>query len=80
MGGWHVRQRLRLEEVLRGYTVDAARAAGTGSHRGLLAPGYDADLVAWAVDPAVEQDDGRAFLAGHAAFTVVDGEVMVMRV
>jgi predicted amidohydrolase YtcJ len=79
-GGWRASQRLGLAEALRAYTVEAARAAGVGSHRGMLAPGYDADLVAWSVDPAAEHGDGRAFRAGHAALTVVAGEVMMMRV
>jgi predicted amidohydrolase YtcJ len=79
-GGWQVTQKLDLVETLRGYTVEAARAAGAGSRRGMLAPGYDADLVAWAVDPAAEHGDGRAFRAGHAAMTVVGGEIMMMRV
>jgi predicted amidohydrolase YtcJ len=79
-GGWNKTQRLGFLETLRAYTVGAASAAGAGSRRGMLAPGYDADLVAWAVDPAVEHDDGRAFRAGHAALTVVGGEIMMMRV
>jgi len=45
----------------------------------VLAPGFDADLVAWAVDPAAERDDGEAFRQGHAILTVVGGET-VMRV
>jgi predicted amidohydrolase YtcJ len=78
--GWHRHQRLALAEALRAYTVEAARAAGAGSRRGMLAPGYDADLVAWSVDPAAEHGDGHAFRAGCAALTVVAGEVMMMRV
>jgi imidazolonepropionase-like amidohydrolase len=46
----------------------------------MLAPGYDADLVAWSVDPAAELGDGRAFRDGHAALTVIGGEIMMMRV
>jgi predicted amidohydrolase YtcJ len=79
-GGWNKTQRLGLLETLRAYTVEPARAAGAGNRRGMLAPGYDADLVAWSVDPAVEHGDGRAFRAGHAALTVVGGETMMMRV
>jgi imidazolonepropionase-like amidohydrolase len=47
--------------------------------RGVLAPGFDADLVAWAVDPAAEEGDGEAFRRGHALLTVVGGQT-VMRV
>jgi hypothetical protein len=40
----------------------------------------DADLVAWAVDPAIDRDSGDAFRAGHAVLTVVAGEaVMIAR-
>ncbi len=38
------------EEVLAGYTVNAARAAGDTAG-GMLRPGLRADLVAWADDP-----------------------------
>jgi predicted amidohydrolase YtcJ len=79
-GGWYRNQKLGLSETLHAYTVEAACAAGAGGRRGMLAPGYDADLVAWSVDPAAEHGDGRAFRAGHAALTVVGGEVMMMRV
>jgi predicted amidohydrolase YtcJ len=77
--GWQPGEKLSFGEVLRGYTVAAAHAAGFASRRGTLAPGYDADLVAWDVDPSVEQGDGRAFRQGRAVLTVVGGEV-VMRV
>jgi predicted amidohydrolase YtcJ len=77
--GWQPGEKLSFTEALRGYTVAAAGAAGAASRRGLLAPGYDADLVAWEVDPSVEQGDGHAFRQGRAVLTVVGGEV-VMRV
>ena len=49
----------------------AAHAAGAAHRRGDLAPGYDADLVAWSVDRAVERDDGDAFRQGQAMLTIV---------
>jgi predicted amidohydrolase YtcJ len=78
-GGWHAAEKLSLPETLRAYTVGAAQAAGAAGRRGMLAPGYDADLVAWSMDPAAEQGDGQAFLAGHVMLTVVGGEVMMMQ-
>jgi predicted amidohydrolase YtcJ len=78
-GGWHAAQKLSFAETLRAYTIAAAQAAGVGGRRGRLAPGYDADLVAWSVDPAAEQGDGRAFRAGHAVCTVVGGAVVMMQ-
>jgi predicted amidohydrolase YtcJ len=76
-GGWHAGQKLSLEETLRAYTVEAAHAAGAGHRRGALAPGFDADLVAWLVDPAAEYGDGHAFREGRALLTVIGGEVVM---
>jgi predicted amidohydrolase YtcJ len=76
-GGWRHAERLSFEEALRAYTVEPARAAGAGSRRGALAPGLEADLVAWAMDPAVEYGDGKAFREACAVLTVVRGEVVM---
>jgi imidazolonepropionase-like amidohydrolase len=46
---------------------------------GTLAPGRDADLVAWSFDPAAERGVGDAVRAGGAALTVVGGEVVMQR-
>ena len=49
------------------------------ARRGTLAPGMDADLVAWEVDEAAERGGegaGRAFAAGRCVLTVVAGEVV----
>jgi imidazolonepropionase-like amidohydrolase len=63
---------------VRAYTVGAAHAAGAGQS-GTLAPGHDADLVAWEFDPAVERGAGDAARAGSARLTVVGGEVVMQR-
>jgi imidazolonepropionase-like amidohydrolase len=47
--------------------------------RGKLAPGYDADLVAWTVDPRAEHGDGEAFRQGRAILTIVGGEVVMQQ-
>jgi predicted amidohydrolase YtcJ len=75
--GWRANEKIRFTEALTAYTVAAAQAAGAGEHRGKLAPGFDADLVAWSVDPAVERDDGEAFRHGRAVLTVVGGTVVM---
>jgi hypothetical protein len=75
--GWRPEEKIGFSEAIAGYTVGAAHAAGVGHRRGVLAPGFDADLVAWAVDPAVERDDGEAFRQGHAALTIVGGETVM---
>jgi hypothetical protein len=77
--GWRLEERLGFAEVVRAYTLEAARASGTERRLGRLAPGMDADLVAWEVDPAVERGDGAAFRAGRAALTVVGGRVVMHR-
>jgi predicted amidohydrolase YtcJ len=77
--GWRPEERIGLEAVVRAYTLAAAHASGTARRLGTLAPGAEADLVAWSVDPAVERGDGEAFRTGHAALTVVGGEVVMRR-
>jgi hypothetical protein len=76
-GGWRPEEKLGFTDALAGYTVAAAHAAGTGHRRGMLAPGFDADLVAWSVDPAAERGDGAAFRHGRAVLTVVGGTVVM---
>ena len=41
------------EQVLAGYTVNAARAAGMSDQVGKLRPGLRADIVMWAEDPVM---------------------------
>lgn len=78
-GGWRPEEKLSFSEALGAYTLGAAYAAGATHRRGLLAPGFDADLVAWSVDSSAENGDGEAFRQGHAVLTIVGGQV-VMRV
>jgi predicted amidohydrolase YtcJ len=76
-GGWHPEEKLGFEETVRCYTLGAALAGGVGHRRGTLAPGRDADLVAWEVEPEAERGSGNAFRAARAALTVVAGEVVM---
>jgi predicted amidohydrolase YtcJ len=77
--GWRPEEKIAFEDVVRGYTTGAAHASGTSRRLGTLARGAEADLVAWAVDPAVERGDGEAFRRGRAALTVVGGRVVMHR-
>jgi predicted amidohydrolase YtcJ len=70
-------EKLTFGECLAAYTLNAAAAAGMASHRGRLAPGFDADLVAWSMDPGIERGDGEAVRTGRAVLTVVAGEVVM---
>ena len=77
-GGWYADERLDLETTLAAYSAAAAVAGGVAERSGRLVPGFDADLVAWEVDPAAELGgDGEAFRQGRAVLTVVDGEVVM---
>ena len=77
--GWRPEEKIGFEDVVRGYTTAAARASGTSRRLGTLVRGAEADLVAWAVDPAVERGDGEAFRAGRAVLTVVGGRAVMHR-
>ncbi|MGH2669339.1 MAG: amidohydrolase family protein, partial [bacterium] len=76
-GGWRPEERLSFAEALAGYTVGNAHAGGVAHRRGVLAPGFDADLVAWEVDPALADGDPDAFRQARARLTVVGGEVVM---
>jgi len=77
--GWRGEERISLGRALSAYTAAPAYAGGVLHRRGTLAPGMDADLVAWEVDEAAERGGGRAgaaFAAGRCVMTVVNGEVV----
>ncbi len=76
--GWQPDQRLDFETALRGYTQGCAQAGGVLARRGALAPGQDADLVAWELDgAALARGEGTAFREARARLTVVAGEVVM---
>ena len=78
-GGWRAEEAIGFDEAVRAYTAAPAWAGGAGHRQGTLAPGMDADLVAWSVPPDAEAGDGEAFRAGAAVLTVVGGEVVMRR-
>lgn len=73
-GGWHSEERLTGAEVLWGYTVGPARAAGDADRRGRLTPGFLADFAAWDTDPASAEPD--RIRSARVLATVVGGEVV----
>ncbi|HWA16623.1 MAG TPA: amidohydrolase [Gemmatimonadales bacterium] len=76
-GGWYPEQRIGFEEAVRGFTIGNALAAGRAERAGRLAPGYEADLVAWSLEDAgALPHDPQAFGAARVALTVVGGEVV----
>ena len=78
-GVWRPEEAIGFDEAVHAYTVAPARAGGLGSRRGTLAPGMDADLVAWSAGPDAEAGSGSAFRAGRAVLTVVAGDVVMRR-
>ncbi len=73
-GGWNAQERLTASEVLRGYTVSPAIAAGDADQRGLIAPGYAADFAAWNLD--LVDADPESIRDAEVVATVVGGEVV----
>jgi predicted amidohydrolase YtcJ len=78
-GGWRPEERLSFTDAVHAYTVGAAVAGGVADRSGTLAPGRDADLVAWSFDAAAERGVGDAVRAGRARLTVVRGEAVMQR-
>ncbi len=78
-GPWNPEERLSFESALRGFTVGNAAAAGLGDRRGRVAPGFDADFVAWEMDAAVEHGVGSAMRDARVRMTVVDGQIVWMQ-
>jgi hypothetical protein len=73
-GPWYRRQRLSVWEAVWGFTVGAAIAAGDQNRRGLLKPGYLADLVI--LDRNIFTIDPRRTFETNVDMTVVNGEVV----
>jgi predicted amidohydrolase YtcJ len=72
--GWWMENALTPERALRAYTEGPAHAAGLSHRQGRLLPGYDADLVAWDVDPLHCAPD--ALREMRCLLTMVAGEVV----
>jgi predicted amidohydrolase YtcJ len=72
--GWNVEERLTTLEVLRGYTVSPAMAAGDADRRGRIAPGFAADFAAWNLD--LVEADAENIRGAEVVATVVGGEVV----
>ena len=67
-------QRLTLEEVILGYTRDAAYAEFKENEKGRIKEGFLADLVLFSHD--LFALDSAEIRTAHAAMTIVDGKVV----
>lgn len=72
--GWHGDQCIMTREVLAGYTVGAAHAAGATGQQGVLQAGSYADFAVWEHDPLSVAPENLLTLRTIA--TVVGGEVV----
>ncbi|MBM3988773.1 MAG: amidohydrolase [Planctomycetes bacterium] len=72
-GGFLPEQRLTPTEAFAAFTLGAARAARQDDRRGLLLPGYAADLTVFAEDPLAI--DPQAWLALPVRLTIVNGTI-----
>lgn len=73
---WYPEQRLDFETVVRAYTTGPAGAANLLHRRGTLAPGMDADLVAWQIGEDIFHGRGAAIRDARVRLTVVGGSVV----
>jgi len=75
--GWVPEQKITLREALRAYTAGNAYATFDEHHRGVLAPGYDADLAL--IDRNLFRIPAESLAAARVRLTVVGGTVVYER-
>ncbi|NBB92764.1 MAG: amidohydrolase family protein [Gammaproteobacteria bacterium] len=73
-GGWRPQEALTLEQALRGFTIDAARAGFAEDAVGSLAVGKQADFIVVDADPFESEASGLAEI--EVLRTVVGGETV----
>jgi hypothetical protein len=76
-GGWHPEQLMTMDEALRAYTQGAAYAAYEEEHKGMIAPGYWADLTVFSKD--LRTIPPSEIPRAGIDFTIVGGKVVYER-
>ncbi len=76
-GGWVPEQKITIGEALRAYTAGNAYATFDERHRGVLAPGYDADLVV--IDRNLFTLAPDSLDRARVRYTIVGGRVAYQR-
>ena len=76
-GGWVPQQKITVAEALRAYTVGSAYATFDEAKRGVLAPGYDADVVV--IDRNLFTLPPDSLDRARVRYTIVAGRVAFRR-
>ena len=78
-GSWYSNQRLNLEDIIKGYTIGAAEAAGWQNEIGSLCPGKLADLVVLDRDlfRIIDSESwGKEIAETKVMMTIFDGQIV----
>jgi len=76
-GGWYPRQRISVEEAVRGYTLTPAIASGVGDRLGSITAGKRADMVI--IDRNIYDIDPMDIIRASVDMTIFDGRIVYQR-
>jgi hypothetical protein len=76
-GGWFPEQKISMEEALKAYTINNAKAALEGDVRGSLKAGKLADITV--LDRNLMKIDPKRILETNVELTMVDGKIVYQR-
>ncbi|MDW3652424.1 MAG: amidohydrolase [Bacteroidia bacterium] len=76
-GGWFPEQKISMEEALKAYTINNAKAAFDGDSRGSIKAGKLADIVV--CDKNLMKIDPAEILDMEVEMTIVDGKIVFER-
>lgn len=76
-GGWFPEQKIRVEEAIAAYTIEAAYAAFDDDRKGSVTPGKLADLVVLSRDILTMPPE--EIIKTHVVMTILDGRIVYSR-